>query len=172
MRQSTSGPLDTTPFQPSKIATASILVNGTSSIETFVDGRPAGIQTNSATGLGSTGPYLYTDTVLSALNPGTVFFASNPASYTMDIGGIINRKADISLNLTKFISSHQYLINHQNDTSNNDIIDGSGNFRYNSTLNDARKSDTQTLLIQQNTMYIIGIITTATLLITAIMIAK
>lgn len=172
MRQSTSSSLDTTPFQPSKTPTNTILVNGTSSIESFADGSPAGITNNTTQGVGQPGPYSYTDTVLSALNPNTVFFTSNPAYYTKDISGITNRKADISLNFTKFISSHQSLMNHQNDASNNDILDGSGNFRYISTLTDARKSDTQTLLIQQNTMYIIGIITTATLLITAIMIAK
>ena len=63
-----------------------------------------------------------------------------------------------------------------NITNNNiyddDILDKTGNLRYRPRLVDAQKEDGQTMVIQQNSMYIIGMITTATLLITAIMLAR
>lgn len=55
---------------------------------------------------------------------------------------------------------------------NDDILDKDGYQRYRPRLIDAQKEDGQTMLIQQNSMYIIGMITTATLLITAIMLAR
>ena len=55
---------------------------------------------------------------------------------------------------------------------NDDILDDKGYRRYRPKLVDAQKEDGQTMLIQQNSMYIIGMITTATLLITAIMLAR
>ena len=54
----------------------------------------------------------------------------------------------------------------------NDILDKKGFRRYRARLVDAQKEDGQTMLVQQNSMYIIGMITTATLLITAIMLAR
>jgi hypothetical protein len=58
------------------------------------------------------------------------------------------------------------------DPYEDDILDNTGFMRYRPKLVDAQKEDGQTMLIQQNSMYIVGMITTATLLITAIMLAR
>ena len=49
-----------------------------------------------------------------------------------------------------------------------DIVDGSGNLMINHRLVDIAERDMQTMLIQQNTMYIVGTITMATLIVTAL----
>ena len=49
-----------------------------------------------------------------------------------------------------------------------DIVDESGNLMINNRLVDIAERDMQTMLIQQNTMYIVGTITMATLIVTAL----
>ena len=107
---------------------------------------------------------------------GKTFYFANATgdNTTNDLEGTINRAADLSFNLTRFIQNHTLLTQQTGDTYSKDILDTTGNpfIKNVNGLTEARKSDGQIMLVQQNTMYIIGIITTATILITAIMIAK
>lgn len=54
----------------------------------------------------------------------------------------------------------------------NDILDDDGKLITKGRLVDVARQDVQTMLIQQNTLYMVGTITIATLLITAILISK
>ena len=54
----------------------------------------------------------------------------------------------------------------------NDILDENGNMKTAGRLVDVARQDVQNILIQQNTLYMIGTMTIATLLITAILISK
>jgi len=121
---------------------------------------------------GNNVPYTYTDATIVG-NPNFYFSDAKGNTDSIDLSGVINRAADISLNLTRFKQEFKYL-NEQSGVYGDDILDASGNPLHKNikSLTEARKSDGQIMLVQQNTMYIIGIITTATILITAIMIAK
>jgi hypothetical protein len=55
---------------------------------------------------------------------------------------------------------------------NNDILDENGNLKTTGRLVDVARQDVQNILVQQNTLYMVGTITIATLLITAILISK
>lgn len=70
---------------------------------------------------------------------------------------------------------YQNIVKLSNDmTSNiaNDILDDNGNLKTQGRLVDVARQDIQVMLIEQNTLYMIGTITIATLLITAILISK
>jgi hypothetical protein len=54
----------------------------------------------------------------------------------------------------------------------NDILDENGKLNTKCRLVDVARQDVQNILIQQNTLYMIGTMTIATLLITAILISK
>ena len=54
----------------------------------------------------------------------------------------------------------------------NDILDENGKLNTKGRLVDVARQDVQNILIQQNTLYMIGTMTIATLLITAILISK
>ena len=54
----------------------------------------------------------------------------------------------------------------------NDILDNTGLIKTEGRLVDVARQDVQLMLIQQNTLYMLGTITIATLLITAILISK
>lgn len=54
----------------------------------------------------------------------------------------------------------------------NDILDDNGNFKSTGRLVDVARQDVQYILVQQNTLYMIGTMTIATLLITAILISN
>lgn len=60
----------------------------------------------------------------------------------------------------------------QDGKYSNDIIDNDGNLLPLNTLKDAVRNDIQTILIQENTMYIVGIITMASMILSAILISK
>lgn len=51
-----------------------------------------------------------------------------------------------------------------------EIIDTSGNLRPRNTLQDARLRDLQNILIQENTLYMVGVVTTASLILATIFI--
>ena len=75
-------------------------------------------------------------------------------------------------NITTTITSHTDLITKKRDINNkHDIFDANGVLNP-PNIQDAITDDYQNLLVQENTMYILGIMATATLLITAILIAK
>ena len=133
------------------------------------------VDPTSTTETGKSTIYKYTDSTITVSGlPKYFYFASDSGdNTTKDLDGTINRAADISLNLTRFKQEFKYL-KEQTGVYGDDILDDNGNPLQKNikSLTEARKSDGQIMLVQQNTMYIIGIITTATILITAIMIAK
>jgi hypothetical protein len=94
------------------------------------------------------------------------------------VNQIINQFEDISLNYWNYRKEKAKLDydsgtkKYKEDPYDEDILDDKGKLRYKPRLVDAQKEDGQTMLIQQNSMYIIGMITTATLLITAIMLVR
>jgi hypothetical protein len=115
----------------------------------------------------------------------SIFMEPFVAPDNSGINQIINQFEDISLNYGNYQRETAKLNydttkniyqdpNHPDipDPYDGDILDKYGNIRYHPRLVDAQKEDGQTMLIQQNSMYIIGMITTATLLITAIMLAR
>ena len=101
-----------------------------------------------------------------------------------DIGNNNSTKiySDLSSNYPIFDS----IVNTQRDMCNNilelktkmtgnidnDILDEDGKLITTGRLVDVARQDVQNILIQQNTLYMIGTITIATLLITAILISK
>jgi hypothetical protein len=120
----------------------------------------------------------------------SIFIESFTAPDNVGVNKIINQFEDISLNYWNYqrekaklkygetINQDTYnkYYDENNPSAENvydgDILDNKGNIRYRPRLVDAQKEDGQTMVIQQNSMYIIGMITTATLLITAIMLAR
>ena len=120
----------------------------------------------------------------------SIFMETFVAPNNNGINQIINQFEDISLNYWNY-QKEKAKLNYGDDATKNtynkyydsnnpsaedpyddDILDARGNMRYRPRLVDAQKEDGQTMLIQQNSMYIIGMITTATLLITAIMLVR
>ena len=110
----------------------------------------------------------------------TITLSTDPnstyASYKTDLGDL---KGIYDAYYNNYITAPKLLLD-PDTTGKYDTIDNSGNLLYkwdplmrpNPNLNDALSADTQTLLVQQNTMYIIGIITCITLIITAIMLSS
>jgi hypothetical protein len=85
------------------------------------------------------------------------------------LASIVTRSNDISHNVWKLYNDLSNNIHNENP---NDILDLSGNFKNTKTVVDVAREDAQYLLIQQNSLYMVGTITIATLLITAILISK
>ena len=85
------------------------------------------------------------------------------------LSSIVTRSDDISKNLWKLSND---LSDNINNPDPNDILDLSGNFKNKKTVVDVAREDAQYLLIQQNSLYMVGTITIATLLITAILLSK
>ena len=81
-----------------------------------------------------------------------------------DLSGVIHKSNDISKNIFDLKKSIS-------DFSDN-ILDTSGNFINKTTVVDVARQDAQIMLIQQNSLYLVGTITIATLLITAILLSK
>jgi len=122
----------------------------------------------------------------------SIFMETFVAPDNTGVNQIINQFEDISLKLGEYVREKEKLSYGSdpnkstfnkyydsnairpdpNDPYDDDILDDKGYRRYRPKLVDAQKEDGQTMLIQQNSMYIIGMITTATLLITAIMLAR
>lgn len=101
----------------------------------------------------------------------TFFFASYSCQEGLTMSDILNKQQDISAAIINYNKTFNTLIS-KSDIYHNDILDNSGNLLPTNTLKDAVRNDIQTLLIQENTMYIIGVITTASLILTAILISK
>jgi len=81
------------------------------------------------------------------------------------LNGMITDSATLKNNITN-------LSNRIDDNIDNDILDNNGNLKPDGRLVDVARQDVQLMLIQQNTLYMLGTITIATLLITAILISK
>ena len=120
----------------------------------------------------------------------SIFMETFVAPNNEGVNQIINQFEDISLNYWNYQrekaklnygeNANEATYNKYYDENNksaenaydDDILDNKGYMRYRPRLVDAQKEDGQTMVIQQNSMYIIGMITTATLLITAIMLVR
>ena len=111
----------------------------------------------------------------------SIFVESFVAPDNNGVNQVINQFEDISLNYYNYRREQAKLAYNQDPNNpktyagkeyDEDILDDQGFMRYRPRLVDAAKEDGQTMLIQQNSMYIVGMITTATLLITAIMLAR
>lgn len=101
----------------------------------------------------------------------TLFFASYSCQEGMTSTDILKEQRDISASIINYRNAFNHL-NTRTSNYSNDLLDNNGNILPRNTLKDAVRNDIQTLLIQENTMYIIGIITTASLILTAILISK
>jgi hypothetical protein len=101
----------------------------------------------------------------------TFFFAPYSCQEGFSIYNYLQTQYDISNSIIKYKNSFEKL-NKQSDIFSKDILDTSGNVLPKNTLNDARIKDIHTILIQENTLYMIGVITTASLIIAAIIISK
>lgn len=101
----------------------------------------------------------------------TLFFASYSCQEGLTTNDILKRQQDISASIINYNTTFNQLKT-QTGPYSNDILDSNGNLSQRKTLKDAVRNDIHTLLVQENTMYIIGIITTASLILTAILISK
>jgi hypothetical protein len=72
---------------------------------------------------------------------------------------------------SKYKDMYNKHVSDYNKISDKDLLDINGNFKL-PDMQDAVLDDSKHILIQENTMYILGIIATASLLITAILIAR
>ena len=82
---------------------------------------------------------------------------------------VFNKMLQTKLDMSNNIIALNTIMNASNA---NDILDENGNMKTAGRLVDVARQDVQNILIQQNTLYMIGTMTIATLLITAILISK
>jgi hypothetical protein len=101
----------------------------------------------------------------------TLFFAPVTCQEGLVMSDIFKEKQDISAAIIDYKQEFNKL-NNQEDRFRNDILDSSGNLLPLNTLKDAVRNDIQTILIQENTMYIVGIITLASMILSAIIISR
>ena len=102
------------------------------------------------------------------------FESSFPEAYPINIREFYTNISDVTPGSNLIANFNSYLNSIESVLKNNsdDILDDRGNIKFAPQLSDAAKEDTQTILIQQNSMYIVGMITTATILITAVMLSR
>ena len=100
----------------------------------------------------------------------TIFYASykEPMENTPKLSDFIKESKDISGAIYNYQQARVVDLSY----SLYDIMDTSGNLRPQNTLQDARLKDLQNILIQENTLYIVGVVTTASLIFAAIFILK
>ena len=101
----------------------------------------------------------------------TFFFAPYSCQEGFSIYDFIQAQKDISNSILQY-NTHFNQLKSQSGIFSKDIMDHNGNLLPTNTLNDARIKDINIILIQENTLYMIGIITTASLIIAAIIISK
>jgi hypothetical protein len=101
----------------------------------------------------------------------TLFFAPVACQEGLVMSDIFKEKQDISAAIIEYKQEFNKLTN-QEGRFRNDILDSSGNLLPLNTLKDAVRNDIQTILIQENTMYIVGIITLASMILSAIIISR
>lgn len=88
----------------------------------------------------------------------------NSSSYPI-FNQMVQNQIDMSNNIIA-------LKQEMNTSLANDILDDNGNLKKTGRLVDVARQDVQYILVQQNTLYMIGTMTIATLLITAILISN
>jgi hypothetical protein len=86
-----------------------------------------------------------------------------------NIMDMLDKSFDISGAVQKYKTERG---KYETTTFKKDIVDASGNILPQNDLKDARKKDIQAIIIQENTMFMVGVLTTATLIIAAIFISK
>lgn len=82
---------------------------------------------------------------------------------------VLQESRDIKTTIRNYNANSQ---TYENDIYKKDIVDNDGNIKPTNDLKDALKKDLQTIIIQENTLFMVGVITTATLIIAAIFISK
>lgn len=108
---------------------------------------------------------------MASVKQPTLFFAPFSCQEGMTTNNIIEEKRDIIDSIAKYNNEFEKLKDQTGDYSN-DIVDSNGNLLPLNTLKDAVRNDIQTILIQENTMYIVGIVTLASMILSAIVISK
>jgi len=105
----------------------------------------------------------------------TLFFAPYSQREGLTFNDVLNKQSDISGSIFEHNKHFKAMVNTEDKYNlhfKHEIMDPSGNLLPLNNLKDARRKDLQTILIQQNTMYIVGVITTATLIIAVILISR
>jgi hypothetical protein len=82
---------------------------------------------------------------------------------------VFEKKQDIINSIDRYDTS---VADFNDKRKDDDILDDDGNFKVKNKISDAVQEDIQTILIQENTLYTVGIVTTATLILAAILISK
>ena len=101
----------------------------------------------------------------------TLFFAPVTCQEGLVMSDVFKKKQDISAAIIDYKQEFEKL-KIQEGRFSNDILDTSGNLLPLNTLKDAVRNDIQTILIQENTMYIVGVITLASMILSAIIISR
>jgi len=95
------------------------------------------------------------------------------ANYSNTLNALKNQSTDFSNNVTQFYSIRDDLSNNKlSHYSHAELSDSNFNNNNKKSILEAANDDLNELIIQQNNMYIIGTITTATLLVTAILLSS
>ena len=102
-----------------------------------------------------------TYSVIEGLKVGTIEYTDNYPEFEK----YVNTQIDMCNNIMT-------LKDKMNESLANDILDENGNMKQTGRLVDVARQDVQNILVQQNTLYMIGTMTIATLLITAILISN
>jgi hypothetical protein len=84
----------------------------------------------------------------------------------------INRHKDLSSELDRLLGSDLYNVNNSDKIALNTFHPVIDNPKPETSIQDALKKDTNVMILQQNTLYTIGTITAATLLIFSIILAR
>lgn len=102
----------------------------------------------------------------------TLFFAPFSCQEGLTMNDILDRKDNIKTSISQYNADFLERKQKRDDNYMNDILDDDGKLLPLNTLKDAVRNDIQTILIQENTMYIVGIITMASMILSAILISK
>jgi len=105
------------------------------------------------------------------LNKNTTFFASSYNEPLSNMNEVLQESKDISASIISYNKYYSDLLL-KSGNFKNDILDSNGNIIKKNTIQDAINEDIHTILIQENTLYIVGFVTTVTLIITAFLLSK
>lgn len=99
----------------------------------------------------------------------SLFPASVHLEGLTNINEVLQESKNISDNINVYKTTNQ---RYDTGIYKNDVVDKQGNLIPQNDIREARKKDLQTIIIQENTLFMVGVITTATLIIAAILISK
>jgi hypothetical protein len=106
---------------------------------------------------------------MSNFSKSPTIFYSNYQEGMIDLSEILQQGQDISGLIQKYRSQ---VTNFDPSYGDYDLMDMSGNLKPQNGIADARLKDLQNILIQENTLYMVGVVTTVSLIIAAIFIIK